>query len=267
MALLLDPILILGIGPIPRLGIAGAAVATIITRGTAFLSGTAILVRRRLLRVSTIDLAVLGAIVRVGAPTALTGISFSLIYVLLTRTTTRFGTPALAALGIGHRVESWAYMIGVGFGAAAAAIVGQNLGAGQVARAARVGWIATAFASVVAAIAGVLEYRYATTFAGLFTNDPAVVLASANYLRIAAISVLFIGAELVLEGSLGGAGDTLPPMLTSTTLTAIRLPLAAWAAPRWGIDGIWWTLSITAAARGLAMMALWGGGRWRRRSV
>nr|MDQ6888522.1 MATE family efflux transporter [Gemmatimonadota bacterium] len=267
VALVLDPVLILGFGPIPRLGIAGAAVATIITRGTAFLAGTAILVRRGLLRSAGLDAAVIGSIVRVGAPTALTGVSFSLIYVFLTRTTTRFGTPALAALGIGHRVESWAFMIGVGFGAAAAAIVGQNLGAGQVARAARAGWIATAFASIVSAIACVLEYRYATTFAGLFTSDPAVVLASANYLRIAAISILFIGAELVLEGSLGGAGDTLPPMLTSTTLTALRLPLAAWAAPRWGIDGIWWTISITAGARGLAMVGLWAGGRWKRKSV
>src|SRR5687768_16989658 len=88
-------------------------------------------------------------IARIGLPTAATGVIFSLIYVLMTRTTTQFGTPALAALGIGHRVESWAYMVGVGFGAAAAAIVGQNLGAGQVKRAERSGWIATGFASVV----------------------------------------------------------------------------------------------------------------------
>ena len=66
---------------------------------------------------------------------------FSLIYVMVTRTATQFGTPALAALGIGHRVESWLYMIGVGFGAATAAIVGQNLGAGRPDRAERAGWI------------------------------------------------------------------------------------------------------------------------------
>ena len=66
---------------------------------------------------------------------------FSLIYVMVTRTATQFGTPALAALGIGHRVESWLYMIGVGCGAATAAIVGQNLGAGRVDRAERAGWI------------------------------------------------------------------------------------------------------------------------------
>ncbi|HEY7877558.1 MAG TPA: hypothetical protein VIC55_05005, partial [Gemmatimonadaceae bacterium] len=86
-------------------------------------------------------------------------------------------------------------------------------------------------------------------------------------LRIAAVSTLFMGSELVLEGSLGGAGETLPPMLTSSSLTVLRLPLAAWAAPRWGTAGIWWTISLTALGRGVAMMTLWRWGRWKRKSL
>ncbi|MEP7085741.1 MAG: MATE family efflux transporter, partial [Gemmatimonadota bacterium] len=203
-------------------------------------------------------------IVRVGLPTALTGVVFSVIYVFLTRTTTLFGTPALAALGVGHRVESWSYMVGIGFGAAAAAIVGQNLGANQVERAERSAWIATGFAMTIGLIAAIAEYSLATKFAMVFTSDPAVIAESARYLRIGAVSTLFAGAELVLEGALGGAGDTLPPMITSTALTALRIPLAAWAASRWGTTGIWWTISITALGRGLAMMVLWKWGRWKR---
>jgi Na+-driven multidrug efflux pump len=158
-------------------------------------------------------------------------------------------------------------MVGVGFGAAAAAIVGQNLGAGQVRRAAQTGWITTGYASVVGIVAAVLEFAFAEQFAAIFTSDPAVIEASASYLRICALSQAFVGAELVLEGSLGGAGYTLPPMLTSTTLTLVRVPLAAWAAMRWGIDGIWWVISLTATARGLAMMVLWRAGRWQRKSL
>jgi Na+-driven multidrug efflux pump len=206
-------------------------------------------------------------IARIGLPTAATGMIFSLIYVLMTRTTTQFGTPALAALGIGHRVESWAYMVGVGFGAAAAAIVGQNLGAGQVKRAERSGWITTGFASVVGIVAAVVEIIFAEEFASIFTDDPVVIAVSASYLRICALSQAFVGAELVLEGALGGAGHTFPPMLTSTTLTAIRIPLAAWAARRWGIDGIWWVICLTATARGIAMMVLWRLGRWKHKSL
>src|SRR5207248_6072644 len=97
------------------------------------------------------------AVCRVGLPTAVTGIVFSLIYVLVTRTATQFGTPALAALGIGHRVESWLFMVGVGFGAATAAIVGQNLGAGRTDRAARAGWISVGFCTLFGVVACVVE--------------------------------------------------------------------------------------------------------------
>ena len=266
-ALVLDPVLILGLGPAPALGIAGAAIATILTRGSAFVLGLALLTRRGMISLAGPSNRAIPVIARVGLPTAATGVIFSLIYVLMTRTTTQFGTPALAALGIGHRVESWAYMVGVGFGAAAAAIIGQNLGAGQVGRAERAGWITTGFASVVGVVAAVVEIIFAEQFASLFTDDPAVIAVSASYLRICALSQAFVGAELVLEGALGGAGHTLPPMLTSTTLTALRIPLAAWAAFRWGIEGIWWVICLTATARGIAMMVLWRLGRWKRKSL
>jgi putative MATE family efflux protein len=266
-ALILDPVLILGLAHAPKLGIAGAAVATVLTRSGAFLFGMALLVRRRMIRFAPISARTMRAIIRVGLPTAATGIFFSLTYVFLTRTTALFGTPALAALGVGHRVESWTFTVGVGFGAATAAIVGQSLGAGETDRAARAGWIATALATVIGVIGALLELTYAPDFAALFTSDPAVIAESVRYLRIAAFSTMFIGSELVLEGALGGAGNTLPPMLSSTTFTALRIPLAAWAAARWGTDGIWWTISLTAICRGLAMMVLWRNGGWRSKKV
>jgi putative MATE family efflux protein len=266
-ALVLDPVLILGLGPAPTMGIAGAAIATILTRGSVFVLGLVLLARRSMLRFVSLAGRSIPLIARVGLPTAATGVIFSLIYVLMTRTTTRFGTPALAALGVGHRVESWAYMVGVGFGAAAAAIVGQNLGARQLTRAEHSGWITTGFASIVGVIAGVFQIVFAEEFAGLFTDDAAVIAVSASYLRICALSQAFVGAELVLEGALGGAGHTLPPMLASTTLTALRIPLAAWAASQWGVVGIWWVICLTATARGIAMMILWRLGRWKRKSL
>src|SRR5262245_29153481 len=120
ITLVLDPALILGLRPFPKIGIAGAAIATITTRAAAFLFGLVLVVRRGLLKIGRVRMASIVAVCRIGLPTAVTGVFFSLIYVFLTRTTTKFGTPALAALGIGHRVESWLFMIGVGFGAATA---------------------------------------------------------------------------------------------------------------------------------------------------
>jgi putative MATE family efflux protein len=267
VTLILDPVLMLGIGPFPRMGIVGAAIAMISTRGTVFVLGAVIAARRGLIRFGRVRFDAVWSVCRVGLPTAITGVTFSLIYVFLTRTTTRFGTPALAALGIGHRVESWLFMIGVGFGAATAAIVGQNLGAGRPDRASRAGWLATGFCTLLGVVACVLQLAMPSQFASLFTSEPAVIAEAVKYLRIAAVSQLAVCAEIVLEGALGGAGDTVPPMLTSTALTASRIPLAAWAANQWGSAGIWWVISLTAIGRGGAMAMLWRRGRWKRRSV
>ncbi|HXT18549.1 MAG TPA: MATE family efflux transporter [Gemmatimonadaceae bacterium] len=267
VTLVLDPALILGWGPFPRLGISGAAIATLSTRGAAFVMGTAIATRRGVLRVGRLHWSRIWPVCRVGLPTAITGMTFSLIYVFLTRTTTRFGTPALAALGIGHRVESWLFMIGVGFGAATAAIVGQNLGAHRPDRAARAGWMATGFCTLLGVVTFVLELTIPRQFASLFTSDPATIAEAVKYLRIASISQLAVCSEIVLEGALGGAGETVPPMFASTALTASRIPLAGWAATRWGSAGIWWVISLTAVGRGVAMASLWRIGRWKRKAL
>ncbi|HVP70212.1 MAG TPA: MATE family efflux transporter [Gemmatimonadaceae bacterium] len=266
-ALALDPVLIMGLGPAPRLGIAGAAVSMILTRFVTTVVGITLLARRGLVRFGRPSWHNIASITKVGLPTALTGIIFSLVYVLLTRTTTEFGVPAVAALGVGHRVESWTFTVAIGFGAAAAAVVGQNLGARRVDRARRAGWIATGFVTAIGIVGASLEYLCAVPFARIFTSDPAVIAEGARYLRIGALSTLFAGAEVVLEGALGGAGDTLPPMITSTTLTVLRIPLAAWAADTWGAPGIWWVLSITALGRGLAMTALWKWRNWAARAL
>ncbi len=267
LALLLDPLLILGLGGLPRLGVAGAAVATALTRGLACLAGLAILRRRGLVAFGRPRARVLATVARVGLPTAATGVLFSVVYVVIGRTASALGTPVLAALGLGFRVESWLYMIGVGFGAAAAAVVGQNLGAGRVDRAERAGWGMLAAASAPALVAASLSLLVPGALAGAFTRDAAVVAQASSYLRIAAVSQLVVCAEVVLEGALGGAGATLAPMLWSTGLTLLRIPLAAWAGPRYGAEGLWWVISATATARGVAMALLWRAGGWKRNRV
>lgn len=265
--LVLDPVLIMGLAGAPALGIAGAAVATLATRGIVFVLGLYLLRRQRMISFARPRLATMRAIARVGLPTAATGVIFSLIYVAVARIATPFGTPALAALGIGHRVESWLYMVGVGVASAVAAIVGQSLGARDPKRAARAGWLSVGYVSALGAVVCLAQIVFAERMAGIFTNDPLVVEEGARYLRIAAWSQLFITAEIVLEGALGGAGATFPPMITSTTISVLRIPLAMLSVAQWGTSGLWWTISLTAVGRAVAMMALWRAGGWQRRSV
>ncbi len=135
VSILLDPLLIMGLGPFPRLGVEGAALASVMVRGGGFLLGLVIALRRGLLRVSAPDWRTLPTIVRIGAPLSLAGVLLSVIYMWLTRFTSRFGTPALAALGVGHKMEGLGFIAISGFALAASALVGQNLGARQEGRA------------------------------------------------------------------------------------------------------------------------------------
>lgn len=263
LGLILDPVLILGLAGAPAMGVRGAALATLVPRGLAFVFGLYLLWRRQRALFAWPRKSVLLNIARIGAPTAATGVAFSAIYVVLTRTTTQFGTPALAALGVGFRVESFVYLFSVGLGAAVAAIVGQSLGAGLPDRARRAGWIGVVCATIPGAAMALVMVIWPERITSIFSTDPTVIAEASSYLRIAAASQVLLGAEIVLEGAMGGAGYTLMPMVVSMAITASRVPFGAWSALHWGTTGLWWTLAITASARGVAMALLWHSGRWQ----
>jgi Na+-driven multidrug efflux pump len=155
-------------------------------------------------------------------------------------------------------------MICVGFGVAAETLVGQNLGARNPRRARRAGWLTVEVTTVPMACFGLLFLLVPELLAGVFTRDPEVIAAAALYLRAVAAAQLATALENVLEGALTGAGYTLQTMVAVVALSAVRIPLAALAAPRFGLAGVWWVLSLTAIARGLAMTALFVWGAWER---
>lgn len=264
--LVLDPLMILGLGPFPRMGIYGAALATVLTRGLGFVAGIVLLIRRGAIR-PALELPVAGRIFSVGAPVMLSSVLFNAIYVILVRQVRDFGTPALAALGIGHKVEGMSHMVSVGFALAAETLVGQNLGAGRPDRARRAGWTTATIATGATAVFGLAFALFPRPLAGLFTADPATIDAAALYLQAVAVAQLAVAFELVLEASLSGAGFTVWPMVWVALLSAIRVPLVAFIAPRFGLVGVWWVISLTAIGRGLAMAGLWAWSGWERKRV
>lgn len=265
--LVLDPALILGWGPLPELGIRGAALATLSTRALGAAAGFALLARRGLIERARPVLDRLRRIARIGTPVAAEGAVFSLVYVFLTRYTSDFGTSALAALGVGHKVESLSYTACVGFGTAAATAVGQNLGARSPARARRSGRWAAVFAAGVTAAVGAAFLLWPELIMSAFTDDPAVVRDGVGYLRIVAVAQVFMGVHLVLENAMSGAGYTLLPMAVSMVLVVARLPLAGALSGAIGLAGVWWSISGTTMGRGAALAWIWRSGRWRGRDV
>ena len=261
--LVLDPLMILGWGPVPALGVYGAALATVLTRGLGFVVGLELLRRRGGIRLD-LSLPVVRTIARIGLPTMLTGVLFSLIYMLLVRIVGRFGTPAIAALGVGHKIEGISYMICIGFGLAAETLVGQNLGAGRPDRARRAGWLTARIASVPAGALAIVFVLVPGALVGIFTDDPAVIRDASLYLRAAGVAQLAMAYENVLEGALTGAGYTLYTMLAVVGISALRIPLAELVADPFGLAGIWWMLALTAMVRAAAMTSLWHWGGWEK---
>lgn len=253
-------------------GVIGIAVSTVVSRSVAFLLGFAALKRGRVgIRLTRhegplVDRALWAMIARVGAPVAARTALFGLIYQVVTRIASPFGTAVQNGLGVGIRVEGLCFFILVGFGMAAGPIVGQNLGAGKPERAERGAWITVALALVPSAVFTVVFVVFPEALLGLFTRDAATAVHGSAYLRIVAAAMVFMALEVVLAQAFVGAGDTLPPMLVDVPLTASRIPVAWWLAHHLGLgpEGIWWTISGTAIGRGV-LMALWfARGRWKR---
>jgi putative MATE family efflux protein len=274
--ILLDFALIFGIGPFPRMGLAGAATALTISQWFGFALFWLALrkhpVMGKAVQFQRLDMAWAKRIVNIGAPAslqALLRITSMLGYTRILSATPQ-GTAALAALPIGLTAESIAFMPGLGYSMAATALVGQSLGAKRPDIASRYAWMSTAQAGVIMTIMGIVFYVFAYPFAHWFTRDPLVVEVAADYLRINAYAQPFLALAMVLSGAFQGAGDTrTPTWITFVTMWLMRLPLAYMLALTMGYNtlGAWWAMAGSVIAAGLLTAVLFRGGRWKKVKV
>lgn len=264
--LILDPLLIFGAGPLPTLGIAGAAVATVVSQALVLLPGLYLLHRRKLIAIPRPILSARPfSILRIGLPTFMEGFLFCVVYIFLVRLLLPHGTSGLAALGVGHRLEGVTYMVALGFSHACAVLVGQSLGAGKPRRAQRGTWLATAMVGGFALVVTVIFVARGGPLMDLFVDEHETIRDGTIYLRIVGLSQVFMVVEVCLFGAFEGAGNTVPPMIVSTSLTLARIPVAYLLAIRMGMGpaGVYWAISSTTMAKGV-LMALWFVlGRWK----
>ncbi len=268
---LLDPLLIFGWGPVPALGVAGAAIATVIAQTFAVLCYARLAWQMHpalpfsFAALQSPSLAYQLALARIGAPFALIGILYSVVYLGLARTAATFGTAALAVVGIANRIESLSYLVAVGFGLAVEAIVGQNLGAGQPERAERAAWLSVGLMCTLGFGVAAWMWFAPEALLSFFTADRDVIARGVPYLRILAPCQAFACLEIVLNGAFSGAGDTLPPSAISVTVSLLRLPLAGFAAHAMGLglNGIAWTIALTCVVRALIVLGWFRRGTWK----
>jgi putative MATE family efflux protein len=253
---LLDPLLI------AAWGIAGAAWATAAANGVGAAIGLWVLAKRGLVpRLGPPVRDVLARIGAIGAPVSARGVAFSMVYVLLGRMIVAFGEPQLAALGVGHRVESLAYMVCVAFEVGAATMVGQHVGAGDLVGARRAADAATAWCAGLMLPIGAFLMVAAYPVFDVFTDDPDILHAGVQYLRIQVLVFVFMAMESTYGGAFAGLGRTIPPFWIVTLGTIARLPLAwllAWPLGL-GVTGIWASIALTTLGRGVASWVWWRG--------
>jgi putative MATE family efflux protein len=259
--LVADPVLIFGLGPLPPLGVTGAALAT----SAAWLVAAArgwVLLGRLGLRPAPADLlrpplAETWRALRVGLPLGVEGALFSLIYIFLTRVVTGFGTPAVAALGVGHKLEVLNYFVCAGMGAATTTLVGQNLGAGERYRAVRCAWRALFLTCLPVGAVTVLLVSFPEAAVGVFSRDPEVVAAGATYVLLVGMTQLFMAAEVVMLGAFAGAHWTAVPAALVIAVTALRVPLAMLlVGTGWGVEAVWLAIAATTVAKGAVLAGL-----------
>jgi putative MATE family efflux protein len=235
--------LVLGLGPMPRLGIAGAAVAYVTTFGLAAIAMAVVVFRRSsALRPRRADLVLekrlFADILRVGGLSVLNSFQVVLTAVVLTGYVGRHGPAALAGYGVGVRLELLQIPLVFAVGQALVVLVGTNLGAGNAARAKHIAWLGAGLAAAICLVIGWTVALLPLAWVGLFSSDAAVLEAGTRYLRIVAPFYPLLGVSIALYFASQGAGRMLMPVLAGTTRLLVVLVGGAMAATLTGIFAV-----------------------------
>jgi putative MATE family efflux protein len=273
--IILDPFMILGIGPFPELGVAGAAIATVFSRGIASGIGFYYLLSgRKGIKVSVSHLrperASISRIARIGIPSAVEQSTLALGFAFMAAIVAAFGTIPLAAYGIGTRLLSILNMPAMGFSMAVGIMVGQSLGAGKERRAARVAWLSAGSMFLVLAAGGLISYLLAGQLVSIFIvkEDYEVIEVGSRLLRIIALGLGPFAVRIVLNGAFRGAGDTVTAMaLSIVALWAFRVPVAYALSLTMGTDGIWLSIPLSNFLGFAAASIMFKRGAWTRKSI
>jgi putative MATE family efflux protein len=255
-------------------GVAGAAWATIISQGLAFVASFVYMQRSRHevlhidVRRLVFDRAIFAQSMRIGLPSGAQQTLVAAGFMALSRIVNGFGTDAMAAYTAAGRLDSFAGMPAMNFAMALTTFVGQNLGAGKPDRV-RHGLRATILMSGAFALAATLLMVFAKEpLIRIFNTDPAVVAIGSRYLLIVGSAYVLFSTMFVTGAVPRGAGDTMIPFLiTIVTLWIIRIPLSWWLSTRLGTDGIWWGIPAAWAMGSVLSTVYYFTGRWRTRVV
>ena len=269
----LNPLLIFGLGPLPRMGIAGSATATLLAQAVSFAALLRHLYAKRnplvlhkgefhLLR---IDWGIVRSLVVKGLPMGAQMIVLSLSMVLMFKLVNRYGAETTAAFAASMQIWNYIQMPAMALGAAVSSMAAQNIGAGLWHRVYLVARTSVAFNFLLTGVPVVLLYIFGQFALGLFLPQGSPALPIALHLnRISLWSFPLFGTSMVLSGVVRAAGAVMAPLLIlATAMLLVRLPGAYWAAANWSEDGIWWSFAASAVTAAALTTLYYKFGNWR----
>lgn len=257
--IVLDPLFIFGFGVIPSMGVAGAAIATVLAQLVVMLLFLYTILRDTVLFSNVHILHSYSSrhtmeIFRIGLPSAVQSMLFSGISMVIARLIAGWGDAAVAVQKVGSQIESISWMTAEGYAAALNSFVAQNHGAkntDRIREGYRLSMIVMlswgVFCSLVLIVFPQLIFQ-------VFIQEAEVLPMGVDYLRILGVSQLFMCMEITTAGAFSGLGKTLPPSIVSITLTGARIPMAILLGRWLGLNGVWWAITISSIGKGIVLL-------------
>lgn len=273
--IVLDPLLIYGVGPFPEMGIAGAAVATNIGRGIGIAYQLYYLCSRnhriRLMWQSMfLQLSIVFQLLRISVGGIAQFLIATASWVFLMRLVAQHGNEAVAGYTIAIRVVMFVLLPSWGLSNAVATLVGQNLGAGKPDRAVQTVWQVARYNVIYMVSVALILIFFPTWVMSFFSTDPDVILNGIQSLRILSYGFVFYALGSVVIQAFNGAGDTMTPTwINLVAFWAIQIPLAWTLADSlaWGPEGVYWSVFIADMSMSLIGIYFFMKGSWKTRTV
>ena len=262
--IILDPLLILGIGPVPKLGVEGAAIATVFSQFIVTMCFIVMIMKRnneyfkvKLFR--KISLEYYKSLCKLGMPVAIQSGMFTIFSMLLGVIVASWGPVAIAAQKVGSQIEAISWMTADGIAVALSSFVGQNYGATKYDRINKGFKITLGIATILGIITTSILIFAGKQIFTIFINEADAIKEGASYLKILGYSQLFMCVEIITAGAFKGIGRTYIPSIILTLLTGARVPMAYFLSKPeiLGLSGVWWSISISSIIKGILMISVY----------
>lgn len=253
--MIFDPVLIFGIGIFPEMGVLGAALATVIAQIIVTTCFIVIIIRKKIHYISLKiwqkpQWDLIKELSIIGLPGAIQSGLYTMFSMVLGRIVAWWGPNPIAAQKVGSQIEAISWLTAGGFSTAVSAYVGQNYGANKTHRIEKGVRITMMICCLVGTFSTVLLIGAGEPLMQIFTSDSDTINIGKHYLTILGFSQLFMCIEITITGVFSGLGRTYLPNTITILLTGLRIPLALLLSQQLGLNGVWWSISLTSIMKG-----------------